>query len=162
MLLYIMSLSNVPDYLTLYKDEAIVSGNNFSWNIPQQYYSSARGNVCFVSLVECIMSSPDTNEVIVKYHGGQNANNTKNDANVIGLMSMSNPHNQNSGHLQFTSSQNINLLIQARPSTITLSTANIDNSSYVPTNAIFVLKFDYLNQDVVARDYSNTLYNKLI
>lgn len=158
-----MDLQNTPDYIALYKDNASVSGDNnvYTWNIPNNYFSSARGNKCYVSLAQVIMSSPDSNEVIVKYHGGVNASTSDNNANVLGLMSMSNPHNQNAGHLQFSGSEQINLLINARPSTITISTNNLDNSAYEATDAVFVLKFTYLNPETSNMDYSNTLYQKL-
>ncbi len=156
-----MDLQNTPDYIALYKDDASVNGNQYSWNIPNNYFSTARGNKCYVSLAQVIMSSPDTNEVIVKYHGGANASTSDKNSNVLALLSMSNPHNQNAGHLQFSGSEQINLLINARPSTITISTNNLDNSSYVPTDAVFVLKFTYLDPENSNMDYSNTLYQKL-
>lgn len=138
-------METLPEYIALYKSDAIVDGNKFKWNLNQSYFTNTRGNVCYVSLVECIMDAPDTNEIIVKYHGGQNQNTTDRQASVIGLLSMTNPHNQNAGHLQLSSSETIKLLISARPSVITLQTNNLDNTSYVPTDAVFILKFEYAN-----------------
>lgn len=134
----------VPEYLSLYKDNAIVDGNKLTWNIQQSYYTNTRGGVCYVSLVQCIMTSPDNNEVVIKFHSGQNQNTTDKQPSVLGLMSMANPHNQNAGHLQLSSSEPIKLLISSRPQKITIQTNNLDNSSFTPNDAIFVLKFEYI------------------
>jgi len=138
--------NTLPEYLALYKSDALVDGNIYTWNLDQQsYLTNTRGNVCYVSLVECIMDGPDSNEVIVKYHSAQNQVTTDRQASVIGLLSMSNPHNQNAGHVELTSSESIKLLVNARPQKIVLQTNNLDNTSYVPTDAVFILKFEYLN-----------------
>ena len=149
---------NVPDYITLYKSDASVSGNSYTWNVPQTYYNNARGSICYVSLADVIMTSPDAEEVVVLLQNAQNAETTKNNGCVLGLLPMSNPHNQNAGHLSYNNSQPINLLIQARPSTITIKTTTLDNTSYVPTNAIFVLKFVYLPIKEAIMDYKNSEY----
>lgn len=154
-----MSLSNVPDYLTLHKSDAIDNSDVYSWNVPQSYYTSARGNVCFVSLVSASVDDAEDSSLVVKYHGGQNAINTKNDGNVLGVCYLST--SATNPNYMYDSAENIKLLIQARPSTISLSLVGYDNAVKGITNGIFTLKFDYLNEDEVARDYSNTLYNKL-
>ena len=154
-----MSLSNVPDYLTLHKSDAIDNSDVYSWNVPQSYYTSARGNVCFVSLVSASVDDAEDSSLVVKYHGGQNANNTKNDGSVIGTLCLStsaaNPK------YSYNSAANVELLINARPSVITLSVSDIANATLGLTNAVFVLKFTYLDPETSNMDYSNTLYQKL-
>ena len=100
-------METIPEYLTLYKSDALIDGNKFTWNIQQSYFTNTRGNVCYVSLVECIMNAPDANEVIVKYHGAQNQNTTDREASVIRLLSVTAPHQQNAGHIQFSGSETI-------------------------------------------------------
>jgi hypothetical protein len=137
-------METIPEYLALYKDDAVTDGNKYTWNINQSYYSNSRGPVCYVSLVQCIMDSPDTNEVVIKFHSGQNQNTTDKQPPVLAVMSMSSPHNQNSGHLELSSSEPIKLLISSRPQKITIQTNNLDNTSFTPTDAIFILKLEYL------------------
>jgi len=138
--------NTLPEYVALYKSDATVSGNIYTWNLDQQsYFTNSRGNVCYVSLVECIISAPDSNEIIVKYHGSQNQFTTDRQPAVIGLLSMTAPHQQNAGHLQLSSSETIKLLVNSRPKKIVLQTNNLDNTSYVPDEAVFILKFEYLN-----------------
>ena len=150
---------NVPDYITLYKSDALPStGNSYTWNIPQTYYNNARGSICYVSLADVIMTAPDNEEVVILLQSSQNAETTKNNGSVLGLLPMSNPHNQNAGHLTYNNSQPINLLIQARPSSITLTTTTLDNTSYIPTNAIFVLKFVYLPIKEAIMNYKESEY----
>ena len=137
-------METIPEYLALYKDDALSDGNKFTWNINQSYYSNSRGPICYVSLVQCIMDSPDNNEVVIKFHSGQNQITTDKQPSVLGLMSMSNPHNQTNGHLELSSSEPIKLLINSRPQKITIQTNNLDNTSFTPTDAIFILKLEYL------------------
>jgi hypothetical protein len=145
----------IPEYIALYKSDSITDENKYTWNINQSYYSNSRGPICYVSLVECIMDAPENNEIIVKYHGGQNQNTTDRQPSVIGLLSMTNPHNQNSGHLQLSSSETIKLLISSRPQTITLQTNSI------PTDALFILKFEYLGLKQQQENLNQQEYPKL-
>ena len=154
-----MDLQNTPDYIALHKSDAIDNNDVYSWNVPQSYFSSARGNKCYVSLVECVISDGNDGDLVVKYHGGANANNTKNDGSVIGTLCLStsaaNPK------YSYNSAANVELLINARPSVITLSVSSIANATLGLTNAVFVLKFTYLDPENSNMDYSNTLYQKL-
>ena len=45
-----MDLQNTPDYIALHKSDAIDNNDVYSWNVPQSYFTSARGNKCYVSL----------------------------------------------------------------------------------------------------------------
>jgi hypothetical protein len=107
------------------------------------------------------MDSPNSNEIIVKYHGGQNQNTTDRQPSVLGLMSMTNPHQQNAGHLQLSSSEPIKLLISSRPQKITIQTNNLDNTSFVPDDAVFVLKFEYLGLKNQQESLNEQEYPKL-
>ena len=147
---------NVPDYITLYKSDASVSGNSYTWNVPQTYYNNARGSICYVSLADVIMTSPNGEEVVVLLQSSQNAETTKNNGSVLGLLPMA--QGTGNGHLSYNNSQPINLLVQARPSSITLTTTTLDNTSHIPTNAIFVLKFVYLPIKEAIMDYKNSEY----
>jgi hypothetical protein len=151
----------IPEYLALYKSDAVTDDNKYTWNINQSYYSNSRGPICYVSLAQCIMDSPNSNEIIVKYHGGQNQNTTDRQPSVLGLMSMTNPHQQNAGHLQLSSSEPIKLLISSRPQKITIQTNNLDNTSFVPDDAVFVLKFEYLGLKNQQESLNEQEYPKL-
>lgn len=158
-----MSLANIPDYLTLYKSDANVEANKYTWNLPSNYFTNCRGNKCYISLSHCIITSdaPTSHEaLILRYDGGLNANTSNKGSNVIGLINVVST-NENNDNVLFTSStspENIKLLIPARPPTITLSTFSPDNTSALIDDAVFVLRFDYLEQ---SDDYTNTFYNKL-
>jgi hypothetical protein len=151
----------IPEYLALYKSDAVTDDNKYTWNINQSYYSNSRGPICYVSLAQCIMDSPNSNEIIVKYHGGQNQNTTDRQPSVLGLMSMTNPHQQNAGHLQLSSSEPIKLLISSRPQKIIIQTNNLDNTSFVPDDAVFVLKFEYLGLKNQQESLNEQEYPKL-
>jgi hypothetical protein len=140
-------METIPDYVSLYFQNAKVDGNKYTWNIQQSYYTNTRGNVCYVSLADCIIDAPDDNEIIVKYHGGQNQITSDKEPPVIGLLSMSAPHDSDFGHVQYSASEPIRVLIDARPQTITLQLNNINDSPYNliqgVNSAVFVLKFEY-------------------
>jgi len=147
---------NVPDYITLYKSDATITGNSYTWNIPQTYYNSARGSICYVSLADVIMTAPDTEEVVVLLSSSQNGATTKNNGSVLALLSQSVA--TGGGHLAYNNNEAINLLIQARPTNITLTTTTLDNTTYTPTDAIFVLKFTYLQVKEAIDNYKDTEY----
>ena len=154
-----MDLLNTPDYIALHVSDAIDNNNVYSWNVPQSYFSSARGNKCYVSLANCAIADGNDGDLIVKYHGGANASNTKNDGSVIGTLCLA----QSAANPKFSynSAENVELLISARPSVITLSVSDIANATLGLTNGVFVLKFTYLNPEKSDKDYANTLYQKL-
>ena len=152
-------METIPEYLALYKSDAVTDGNKYTWNINQSYYSNSRGSVCYVSLVQCLMSSPDNNEVIIKIHSGQNEITTDKQASVLGLMVM-NESVAGGGHLSLNSSEPIRIKINSRPKTITLQTNNLDNTAYNlgNNNAIFILKLEYLplkeeQDNLIAQEY---------
>tara|TARA_R100001463_G_scaffold134408_1_gene196588 strand:+ start:1211 stop:1654 length:444 start_codon:yes stop_codon:yes gene_type:complete len=144
----------IPEYLALYKDNAIVDGNKLSWNVQQSYYTNSRGPICYVSLVSCAMDTNDTDQIIVKYHGSQNQNTTDRQPSVIGMMDK-----KNFSSLQ--SAEPIKLLISSRPQNITIQTNLVDNTAHVPTDAVFVLKFEYLDAKEQTNNLINQEYSKL-
>ena len=85
---------NVPDYLTLHKNDASFTTNNImKFNIPQHYYSSTRGDVCYVSLVACSIrfQNPTTSPNIFSYqvnlHNlGQNIASSGNRKHCLGIL----------------------------------------------------------------------------
>ena len=165
---------NVPDYLTLHKNDASFTTNNImKFNIPQHYYSSTRGDVCYVSLVACSTRflTPDTNEnlfsYIVNLHGlGQNTASTGNRSHCLGILQKNKTHS----HI-YHAPENIQVLIPARPTTIELSISVLtDNdpgntspydTKMLPDGAVFVLKFEYLDSKKQTTEYVKSQYTKL-
>ena len=127
----------IPEYISLNKDNAVVDGNKYTWNINQSYYTNTRGGVCYVSLVSCAIDTNDDHNVVIKYHGAQNQITSDKQAPVIGVIDK-----KNFSSLQ--SAEPIKLLIGARPQNITIQTNLVDNTAFVPDDAIFVLKFEYI------------------
>jgi hypothetical protein len=155
-------METIPEYLALYKSDATTDGNKYTWNILQSYYSNSRGSVCYVSLVQCLMTSPNNNEVIIKIQSGQNEITTDKQASVLALLAM-NESVAGGGHLSLNSSEPIKLLINSRPKTITLQTNNLDNTAYNLGNndAVFILKFEYLPLKQEQENFIEQQYPKL-
>jgi hypothetical protein len=155
-------METIPEYLALYKSDATTDGNKYTWNINQSYYSNSRGSVCYVSLVQCLMTSPNNNEVIIKIQSGQNEITTDKQASVLALLAM-NESVAGGGHLSLNSSEPIKLLINSRPKTITLQTNNLDNTAYNLGNndAVFILKFEYLPLKQEQENFIEQQYPKL-
>lgn len=147
-------METIPEYITLHKANAVVSNNQYTWNINDAYYTSTRGAICYVSLVQCCMDTQNNNQILIKYHGSQNSIQTDNQAPIIGTIDK-----QNFSGLQ--SAEPVKLLVSARPNKITLQTNNLDNSSFVPTDAVFVLKFEYLKLKTEINNLIDQQYTKL-
>ena len=168
-----MSL-NVPDYLTLHRNDANFTTNNImKFNIPQHYYSSTRGDVCYVSLVACSVRylTPDTGlnvySHIVNIHNlGQNTASSGNRQHCLGILQ----GNRTYSHI-YHAPEDIKVLIPARPTTIELSVSvltdnNVANASpydtkRLPDGAVFVLKFEYLDSKKQTTEYVKSQYTKL-
>ena len=149
-------LENVPDYLMLYKVDAVNNGGKYTWNIPSSYYSNQRGQVCYVSLCDCLVDDTGVDEEIaVKYHsGGQNYHSTKNSGAYLGGLSTS---VESAGHSHHKyDADRVKLLVSARPTTIELSTVNCNDDLVELDEVIFVLKFEYLNTENTNNQYINT------
>jgi hypothetical protein len=163
---------NVPDYLTLHKNDADFTTNNImKFNIPQHYYTNTRGDVCYVSLVSCAtrFQNPNTTPNIFSYqvnlHSlGQNIASSGNRQNCLGILQK----NLTTSHI-YDASEKIQLLIPARPSTIELSISCLtDNNAataydtiVLPDSAVFVLKFEYLDSKKETVEYVKSQYTKL-
>lgn len=149
-------LESIPEYLTLYGNDATVNSNRYKWSIPSAYYSNQRSSVCFVSLVDCIINDTtlDT-EILVKYTGAQNGFSTKNDGTILGSLVI-NTDSGSHGHLRYQQTECIKLLVNARPSNIEIILTDVDNAVVEPDSITFVLKFEYLNAIDTVRTYEKT------
>ena len=158
-----MSLANIPDYLTLYKSDADVVDNKYTWNLPSNYFTNCRGNKCYVSLIDCLVNVAVDNDAgteafIIRYDGGLNSNTSNKQSNVISISKLQSQDNNLNYIYSSPSNETVKLLIPARPPSITLSTFLSNNTASAITNGVFILKFDYLEE---TDQYTNTFYNKL-
>ena len=154
-----MDLERIPEYLVLFGADATVSGNRLKWVIPSSYYNNQRAGVCYVSLADVKINDDYDGEILVKYHsGGQNQYSTKNSGAVLGGVDLSVHSGGSDTHYTYKCAERVYLLTNARPTTIELSLVDLNDGAVVATDAVFTLKFEYLNVRETAMELQTT-YN---
>lgn len=144
----------VEDYLTLYINEATRNGDNYTWQIPQTYYTNRRSKV---STVKCIGGTIEPAAVVhglvINYvNGVQNAYASGNESGVLthGYETI-----EHGNKITFNVSQGGELLVSARPNQITLKITDhnkatvslqTQNITTIDIKGCITLKFCYYNQ----------------
>ena len=142
----------ISDILILHQADARNNGtldaNNDTlvFDIPNTYYSNQRSSSCFLTLVDFNFSKDQTDDYLLVYYNtlSQNQFNSANNGTYLGYGICKGDAND---PLQITNSPNFKIMVNARPSNITLKIKAQGNGNLgsAITNAFFVLKFDYAN-----------------
>jgi hypothetical protein len=153
-----MIVDPIADYITLYSADATQTGGQLIWNVSPEYQFKNRGQYCLVSLATAAVldTAQDTNVVVV-YKDGQNASSSSNNGATLGVIQVTYTHNIETHHAYFAS-EPVKYLTRARPTTIELNTTQIDKTEITIGQAVFVLKFEYLNTEQAQAYTLATMY----
>lgn len=156
-------MENIPEYLSICTTTATVNDNVYTWTIPYSYYSNNnRGAVCYVSLSDCNIYADYEGGIIIKYENStQNMICSVNSSgSYLGNMQLILGASKNNYHM-YNNNEPVKLLTQAHPITISISTWTIDGVAQPIDEGLFILKFEYFNQDKSIQNYQNTFYKTL-
>lgn len=151
----------LEDYVALYIADATQSGDFYTWQIPQSYYTNRRSQVATVT---CRGGSIETTTVVhgivVNYvNGAQNAYASGNEQAIVTHGYQTIEHSNNKMAFNFT--QNSELLVSARPQQIVLKITDHEKGSIASIKGCLTLKFCYYNQldtgENLHKQYTNTL-----
>jgi len=153
-----MIIDPIADYITLYSSDATQTGGQLIWNVSPEYQFKNRGQYCLVSLVKAAVldTDQDTN-VVITFKDGQNASSSTNNGAALGIMQVCYSHN-NVVHHAYHGAEPVKYLTRARPTQIELNTTTLDKTAITIANAIFVLKFEYLNTEQAQAYTLATMY----
>jgi len=153
-----MLVDPISDYITLYSSDAVQTGGRLVWNINPEYQFKNRGQYCLVSLAKAsVLDTDQDTNVVVVYKDGQNAGSSSNNAAALGIIQVSSSHN-NVVHHAYHGAEPVKYLTRARPTTIELNLTQIDKTEITIGQAIFVLKFEYLNTEEAQATTLSTMY----
>lgn len=153
-----MLVDPIADYITLYSSDAVQSGGKLVWNINPEYQFKNRGQYCLVSLAEAsVLDTDQDTNVVVVYKDGQNASSSTNNGAALGIIQVSSSHN-NVVHHAYFGAEPVKYLTRARPTQIELNTTQIDKTEITIGQAVFVLKFEYLNTEEAQATTLSTMY----
>mgnify|MGYP001165479357 FL=1 len=138
------------------------NNDTLTFDIPSTYYTNQRSTVCSISLVDFNFVADSTDDYILVYYDniGQNQFNSANNGLYLGYGVCK---GANTDPLQISNSDRFKVLVNARPTTITLKLKAQGNTALgaAITNAFFVLKFEYANpvdtSEMLLNDYTPTL-----
>ncbi len=151
-----MLVDPIADYITLYSADATQTGGQLVWNINPEYMFKNRGNYCLVSLVSASVLDTDlAQNVVVVYKDGQNAGSSSNNGSTLGIISISSGA---AGYQHDYSGEPIKYLTRARPTTIELNLTQLDKTAINIDEAVFVLKYEYLNTEQAQATTLATMY----
>jgi hypothetical protein len=152
-----MIVDPIADYITLYSGDATQTGGQLIWNVSPEYQFKNRGPYCLVSLAKAAVLDTDlANNVVVVYKDGQNASSSSNNAAALGVVQVSTA--ATGIHHAYFDGEPVKYLTRARPTTIELNTTQIDKTAITVGQAVFVLKFEYLNADEAEATTLSTMY----
>ena len=138
-----MIIDPIADYITLYSSDATQTGGQLVWNLNPEYVFKNRGQYCLVSLVNASVRDTDLDQnVVVVYKDGQNAGSSSNNGSALGIISVSSGA---AGYQHDYSGEPVKYLTRARPTQIELNLTQLDKTAITIDEAVFVLKFEYLN-----------------
>ena len=157
-------LDNLPDFVTLFATDAIdplPQFIDFTWNLPDSYYSNQRASSAYVSIVDSFQeklqrdpiapAQHDQSYLIKMIDGASNYYSTKNAGIVLGgfnLRPSITPANELCYDFAKTGGM-LQALVSARPRTIRLQITDMDGILFRPDSPPFrwciTLRFDYLN-----------------
>ncbi len=151
-----MIIDPIADYITLYSADAIQTGGQLVWNINPEYQFKNRGQYCLVSLSSASVLDTDlAQNVVVVFKDGQNAGSSSNNGAALGIISMSS--GATTKHHEYTG-EPVKYLTRARPTQIELNLTQLDKTAITIADAVFVLKFEYLNTEEAQQYTLATMY----
>jgi len=152
-----MIVDPIADYITLYSSDATQTGSQLVWNVNPEYTFKNRGAYCLVSLAKAAVLDTDLDKnVVVVYKDGQNASSSSNNGAALGIVSTTAA--ATGFHHAYYAGESVKYLTRARPTRIELNTTQIDKTAITIDEAIFVLKFEYLNTDEAQALTLSTMY----
>jgi hypothetical protein len=152
-----MIIDPIADYITLYSSDATQTGGQLVWNINPEYLFKNRGQYCLVSLVNASVRDTDLDQnVVVVYKDGQNAGSSSNNGSALGIISVSSGA---AGYQHDYSGEPVKYLTRARPTQIELNLTQLDKTAITIDEAVFVLKFEYLNTEQAQAYTLATMYS---
>ena len=152
-----MIIDPIADYVTLYSSDATQTGGQLVWNLNPEYVFKNRGQYCLVSLVNASVRDTDLDQnVVVVYKDGQNAGSSSNNGSALGIISVSSGA---AGYQHDYSGEPVKYLTRARPTQIELNLTQLDKTAITIDDAVFVLKFEYLNTEQAQAYTLATMYS---
>ena len=140
-----MIIDPIADYITLYSSDATQTGGQLVWNLNPDYLFKNRGQYCLVSLVNANVRDIDLDSpVVVLYKDAQNAGSSTNNGSALGIIGVSSAA---AGYQHNYVGEPVKYLTPARPTTIELNLTQLDKTAITIDEAVFVLKFEYLNTE---------------
>lgn len=153
-----MIVDPIADYITLYSADATQTGGQLIWNVNPEYQFKNRGNYCLVSLAKASVLDTDlAQNVVVVYKDGQNAGSSSNNGAALGIISVSTTTEATTTHHDYVG-EPVKYLTRARPTTIELNLTQLDKTAITIADAVFVLKFEYLNTEEAQAYTLATMY----
>ncbi len=159
---YIKAENPICDYLELHIQDATKNATTFefTWNIPNAYYSNLNSPVCEVSLAQCSIDKANNINSNVKWLGSvQNGYNTQNSGLILGHL-IRNFDGGNETKYYLNQSSPVKILTPARPQTIKLQLITPNNAAVDITtgSGFFLLKFEYYDHKAVVQGLQNSSY----
>lgn len=152
-----MIVDPVADYITLYSSDATQNGGQLIWNVNPEYQFKNRGPYCLVSLAKAAVLDTDLDKnVVVVYKDGQNASSSSNNGAALGIVQVTAA--ATGFHHAYYAGETVKYLTRARPTQIELNTTQIDKTAITIGEAVFVLKFEYLNTEQAQAYTLATMY----
>ena len=152
-----MIVDPIADYITLYSADATQTGGQLIWNINPEYMFKNRGQYCLVSLAEAACLDTDLdNNVVVVYKDGQNASSSTNNGAALGIIQVTAA--AAGFHHAYYASEPVKYLTRARPTQIELNLTQLDKTAITIDEAVFVLKYEYLNTEQAQATTLATMY----
>ena len=146
------TLPQLPDFLTLWsKDSVRVGAFEFTWNIPDSYYSNDRSSTCYLSCVSIggdfdamlpVAPTQDTFYIMLK-DGGPNYSTTANNGIILGQIQGNTTRMFN--HFPTVPTQT---MIKSNPQTfkmVIVDSAGVEQKPLATFNWVITLRFEYIN-----------------
>ncbi len=152
-----MIIDPIADYITLYSSDATQTGGQLVWNVSPEYQFKNRGNYCLVSLAKAAVLDTDLDKnVVVVYNDGQNASSSSNNGAALGVVQVTAA--ATGFHHAYYAGETVKYLTRARPTQIELNLTQLDKTPITIGEAVFVLKFEYLNTEQAQQYTLATMY----
>lgn len=161
-------LPQLPDFLTLYKSDAVTpTSNSYTWNIPDSYYSNVRTSTCYVTLVNIAIQGAagtgNKNFACVLKDGAPNYSSTKNNGIVLGFVLSK----TNATVFHYPTGAILQPMIKSNPQTLTIEFTDLAGTItdiYDGGAGEFVLslRFDYISPISQAAGLEGTFQPNLL
>ena len=145
------TLPQLPDFLTLWSKDSVRGTTEFTWNIPDSYYSNDRSSTCYLSCVNiggdfdamlAVAPPQDTFYIMLK-DGGPNYSTTANNGIVLGQIQGNTTRMFN--HFPTVPTQT---MIKSNPQTfkmVIVDSAGTEQKTLNTFNWVVTLRFEYIN-----------------